>query len=85
MGSDKQGKGGFELRSVVKPDVFYCWHLALLVFLLLFSRQATRKGNILQTYFVVAFGLGVLKFGLASMVFETASGGAPMFESPVVL
>jgi hypothetical protein len=32
MGSDKQGKGGFELRGVVKPDVFYCSHLALLFF-----------------------------------------------------
>jgi hypothetical protein len=59
MGSDKQGEGGFALRGVVKPLAFCCRHLELLALLHLFSRQATRKSDILYTYSVVAFGLAL--------------------------
>jgi hypothetical protein len=53
------GKGGFELRGVVKPLAFVCRHLALLALCHLFSRQATRKSDMLYTYSVVAFGLAL--------------------------
>ncbi len=43
------GKGGFELRGVVKPVTFFCRHLALLALCHLFSRQTTRKSDILYT------------------------------------
>jgi hypothetical protein len=42
--------GGFELRGVVKPLVLFCRHLALLALCHLFSRQATRKSDILYKY-----------------------------------
>ena len=53
------GKGGFELRGVVKPLALFCRNLALLDLCHLFSRQATRKSDILYTYSVVAFGLAL--------------------------
>ena len=53
------GKGGFKLRGVVKPLALFCRHLALLALCHLFSRQATRKSDILYTYSVVAFGLAL--------------------------
>jgi hypothetical protein len=53
------GKGGCELRGVVKPLVLLCRHLALLALSHLFCRQATRKSDILYTYSVVAFGLAL--------------------------
>jgi hypothetical protein len=59
MESKLSGKGGFELRGVVKPlDLFYR-HLALLARCHLFSRQATRKSDMLYTYSVVAFGVAL--------------------------
>ncbi len=51
------GKGGCELRGVVKPLAFFCRHLALLALCHLFSREATGKSDILYTYSVVAFRL----------------------------
>jgi hypothetical protein len=57
MKSALTGKGGFELRGVVKPLAFFCRHLALLAICHLFSRQTTRKRDILYTYSVVAFVL----------------------------
>ena len=56
MGIGTVGEGGSKLRSVVKPLVFFCRHLALLARGHLFSRQATRSSDILYTYSVVAFG-----------------------------
>jgi hypothetical protein len=53
------GKGGFELRGVVKPLALFCRHLALLALCHLFSRQATRKSDILCTHTAVAFGLAL--------------------------
>jgi hypothetical protein len=67
------GKGGFELRGVVKPSALFCRHLALPALCHLFSRQATRKSDILYTYSVVAFGLALsllAKYvGINSMTF----------------
>jgi hypothetical protein len=59
MASALSAKGGFELRGVVKPLAFVCRHLALLALCHLFSRQATRKSDILYTYSVVAVGLAL--------------------------
>jgi hypothetical protein len=56
MGSELSGKGGFELRGVVKPLAFFYRHLALLARCHLFGRQATRNSDILYTYRVAAFG-----------------------------
>ncbi len=53
------GKRGFELRGVVKPLTFVCRHPALLALCQLYSRQASRKSDILYTYSVVAFGLAL--------------------------
>ena len=55
--SDQPGKGGFDLRGVVKPLALFCRHLAMLALCHLFSRQATTKSDILHTYSEVAFGL----------------------------
>ena len=60
MASALSGEGGFELLGVVKPLALFCRHLALLALCHLFSRQATRKSDILYTYSVVAFGLALL-------------------------
>jgi hypothetical protein len=57
------GKGGFELRGVVKPLALFYRHLAPLALCHLFSRQATRKSDILYIYNMVAFGL-VFRFEL---------------------
>jgi hypothetical protein len=59
MESKQSGKGGFELRGVVKPLALFCRHLAELALCHLFSRQATRKSDIVYTYSVVAFGLAL--------------------------
>jgi hypothetical protein len=59
MTSALSGEGGFKLRGVVKPLVFFCRHLALLALCHLFSRQATRKSDIVYTYRMVAFGLAL--------------------------
>jgi hypothetical protein len=59
MTSALSGEGGFELRGAVKALAFVCRHLALLALCHLFSRQATRKSDILYTYSVVAFGLAL--------------------------
>jgi hypothetical protein len=59
MGMELQGKRGFELRGVVKPPALFCRHLALLALCHLFSRQGTRKSDILYTHSVVAFGLAL--------------------------
>jgi hypothetical protein len=59
MTSALSGKGGFELRGVVKPLDFFCRHLSLLALCHLFSRHATRKNDILYTYSVVAFVLAL--------------------------
>ena len=60
MVSKMSGKTGFEFRGVVKPlALLVCRHLALLALCHLFSRQATRKSDILYTYSVVAFGLAL--------------------------
>ena len=61
IGTVGPGKGGFELGGVarVKPLAFCCRHLALPALCHLFSRQAARKGDILYTYRVVAFGLAL--------------------------
>jgi hypothetical protein len=53
------GKGGFELRGVVKPLAFVWRHLAQLALYHLFSRRATRKSDILYTYRVVVFGFAL--------------------------
>ncbi len=53
MKSALSGTGGFELRGVargVKPLALFCRHLALLALCHLFSRQATRKSDLLYTY-----------------------------------
>jgi hypothetical protein len=42
-------KGGFELRGMVKPLVFFYRHLALPARCHLFSRQATKNSDILYT------------------------------------
>jgi hypothetical protein len=59
MASKLSGKEGSELRGVVRPLVLFCRHLALLALCHLFSRQATRKSDILYTYSAVAFGLAL--------------------------
>jgi hypothetical protein len=59
MTSALSGVEGFELRGAVKPLAFVCRHLALLALCHLFSRQATRKSDILYTHSVVAFGLAL--------------------------
>ena len=59
MESKLSGKGGFELRDVVKPLDFVYKRLALLSVCHLFSRQATRKSDILYKYNMVAFGLAL--------------------------
>ena len=59
MKSALSGEGGFELRGVVKPLAFVCSHLAQLALCNLFSRQATRKSDIVFSYSVVAFGLAL--------------------------
>jgi len=59
MESKLSGKGGFELRGVVKPLDFVYRHLALLARCHLFSRQATRKSDIFYTCSVVDFGLAL--------------------------
>jgi hypothetical protein len=63
MTSALSGEGGFKLRGAVKPLVFFSRHLALLALCHLFSRQVTRKSDILYTYrriySVVAFGLAL--------------------------
>jgi hypothetical protein len=59
MASKMSGEGGFELRGVVMSLAFFCRHLALLALCHLFSRQATRKSDILYTHSVVAFGLAL--------------------------
>ena len=59
MESKLSGKGGFERRGVVKPLDFLYRHVALLARCHLFSRQTTRKSDILYTYSVVAFGLAL--------------------------
>jgi hypothetical protein len=59
MTSMLSGKGGFELRGAVKSLPLFCRHLALLALCHLFSRQATRKSDMLYTYSVVAFGLAL--------------------------
>jgi hypothetical protein len=59
MASALSGKGGFELRGVVKPLALFCRHLALLARCHLFSRQTTRNSDILYTYSAVAFGLAL--------------------------
>jgi hypothetical protein len=59
MKSALSGKGGFEIRVGVKPLALCCRYLALLALCHLFSRQATRKSDILYTYSVVAFGLAL--------------------------
>ncbi len=56
MRSALSGKGGFELRGVVKPLALFCRHLALLALCHLFSRQTTRKIDIMYTHSTVAFG-----------------------------
>jgi hypothetical protein len=53
------GKGGFDLRGVVKSLDFVYRHLALLARCHLFSRQVTRKSDILWTYSVVALGFAL--------------------------
>ena len=55
------GEESFELRDAVKPVAFFLVfrHLALLAPCHLFSRQDTRKSDILYTYRVVAFGLAL--------------------------
>ncbi len=53
------GKGGFELRGVVRPLALFCRHLALFARCHLFSRQATRNSDILYTYSAGAFGLAL--------------------------
>ncbi len=59
MASKLSGKGGSELRGVVKPLVLFYWHCALLDRCHLFSRQATRNSDILYKYSAVAFGLAL--------------------------
>jgi hypothetical protein len=59
MESKVSGKGGFELRGVVKPLALFCRHLPLLARCHLFSRQATRNSDILYTYSAGAFGLAL--------------------------
>jgi hypothetical protein len=59
MASKLSGKGGSELRGVVKPLVLFYRHLALLARCHLFSRMATRNSDILYTYSAVAFGLAL--------------------------
>jgi hypothetical protein len=57
--SELLGEGGFELRGEVKPVALFYRHLVQLAIYHLFSRQATRKSDILYTYRVVAFGLAL--------------------------
>jgi hypothetical protein len=59
MTSDQPGKGGCEPRGVVKPLALFSRHLALLALCHLFSRQASKKSDIVYTYSVVAFGLAL--------------------------
>ena len=59
MRSEQKRQRGVELRGVVKPLVFFGGQFAVLALCYLFSRQvmnvATRKGDMLYTYRVVAF------------------------------
>ncbi len=57
MKSALSGKGGFELRGVVKPLAFTSRHLSLLALCHLFSKKATRNGDILYTHIVAVFVL----------------------------
>ncbi len=57
IGADRAGD--FWLHNVVKPLAPVCRHLALLALWHLFSRQATRKSDILYAYSAVAFGLAL--------------------------
>jgi hypothetical protein len=50
IGSKLSGKGGLELRGVAQPLALFFRHLALLALCHLFSRQTTRKSDILCTY-----------------------------------
>jgi hypothetical protein len=59
MESKLSGKGGFELRGVVKPLALFCRPLALLAVCHLFRRQTSRNSDILYAYIVVAFGLAL--------------------------
>ena len=59
IASALSGKGGFELRGVVKPPAFVGRHLARLALRHLLDRQATRKSDKVYTYSVVAFGLAL--------------------------
>jgi hypothetical protein len=59
MESKVSGKGCFELRGVVKPLDFFYRHVALLARCHLFSGQATRKSDILNTHSAGAFGLAL--------------------------
>ena len=59
MTSELPGEEGFELCGVVKLLALFCRHLVLLARCHLFSRQATRKSDILYTYSMVAFGLAL--------------------------
>ena len=67
MTLDLLGEGDFELRGVVRPLALFCRHLALLALCHLFSRQATRKSDILYTYSVVAFGLALSLRAITSL------------------
>jgi hypothetical protein len=60
MTSKLSGKGGFELRGVVKPLVLFYRHRALLARYHLFSRLVIRNSDISYTYSAVAFGLALL-------------------------
>jgi hypothetical protein len=46
------GKGGFEFRGGVKPLAFVYSRLELLARCHLFSKQTTRKNDVLYTYIV---------------------------------
>jgi hypothetical protein len=59
MASALSQEGGFELRGVVKLLALFCRHLVLLALCHLFSRQATRKSDILYIYREVALGLAL--------------------------
>jgi len=59
MTSALSGKGGFDVRGVVKPLAFVWRHLAQLALYHLFSRRSTRKSDILYTYRVLVFGFAL--------------------------
>jgi hypothetical protein len=52
MESKMSGKGGFEFRGGVKPLAFVYSRLELLARCHLFSKQTTRKNDVLYTYIV---------------------------------